>query len=304
MTIQWFPGHMTRAKRQIADKLKLIDVVFELIDARIPLSSRNPMVDDMIRAKPRLVLLNKADLADEKHTQAWCAYFQELGHPALAIDAVSGAGLKHIQDQTRQLLRERHQRELARGLKPRPARALIVGIPNVGKSTLINRLAGRHVAATGDRPGVTKGQQWISTGAQLELLDTPGILWPKFEDPQAGRLLAATGAIKDELFHSDEVACHVLQILVAGYRDALGQRYKLTDDLPRTLPDIPAAAQLLEAIGRRRGCLGSGGIVDYEKAAGVVLRDLRSGKLGRITLEWPKDAQPGERMGEVDGNGG
>lgn len=304
MTIQWFPGHMTRAKRQIEDKLKLIDVVFELIDARIPLSSRNPMVDAMIGAKPRLVLLNKADLADVAHTQAWCAYFQACGYAALAIDSASGAGLKEIQSKTRELLHERHQRQLAKGMKPRPARALIVGIPNVGKSTLINRLAGRHVAATGDRPGVTKGQQWIRTGAQLELLDTPGILWPKFEDPQAGRLLAATGAIKEEIVHLDEVACFVLQILVAGYREALEQRYNLADDLPHTLPDMAAAAQLLEAIGRRRGCLGSGGIVDYEKAAGVVLRDLRSGKLGRLTLELPEDAGREERVGEVDGSGG
>lgn len=288
MTIQWFPGHMTRAKRQIEEKLKLIDVVFELIDARIPQSSRNPMIDEIIGVKPRLVLLNKADLADPGRTAEWTRHFQSLGHEALAIDAGSGAGVKEIPVKARGLLRAKIERQLAKGMKPRPVRALIVGIPNVGKSTLINRLAGRSAAATGDRPGVTKGQQWIRTGSELELLDTPGILWPKFEDPNAGSLLAATGAIKEEVLHVDAVACFVLQILAADYGDVLRDRYGLPD-LPDRLPDLPAAAEALEAIGRKRGCLAGGGQVDYEKAAGVVLRDLRSGKLGRLTLELPPD---------------
>lgn len=294
MTIQWFPGHMTRAKRQIEDKLKLIDVVFELIDARIPQSSRNPMIDEIVGAKPRLVLLNKADLADPEQTAAWCAYFRELGHEALAIDSVTGTGVKDIPAKARSLLRARIERQIAKGMRPRPIRALIVGIPNVGKSTLINRLAGRSVAATGDRPGVTKGQQWIRTGAELELLDTPGILWPKFEDPRAGNLLAATGAIKEEVLHVDEVACFVLQTLAGDYSATLRERYGLTDGVPDALPDLAAAAAVLEAIGKRRGCLGSGGIVDYEKAAGVLLRDLRSGKLGRITLERPQPVEATE----------
>jgi len=293
MTIQWFPGHMTRAKRQIEDKLKLIDVVFELIDARIPQSSRNPMIDEIVGAKPRLVLLNKADLADPGQTAAWCAYFRALGHEALAIDASSGMGVKDIPLKARELLRARIERQIAKGMKPRPVRALIVGIPNVGKSTLINRLAGRSAAVTGDRPGVTKGQQWIRTGAELELLDTPGILWPKFEDPRAGNLLAATGAIKEEVLHIDEVACFVLQTLAGDYGATLAERYGLAEAVPEELPDLTAASAVLEAIGKRRGCLGSGGIVDYEKAAGVLLRDLRSGKLGRITLERP---QPVEAM--------
>jgi len=287
-TIQWFPGHMTRAKRQIEEKLKLIDVIFELIDARIPQSSRNPMIDEIVGAKPRVVLLNKADLADPGLTMEWCAYFRALGHDALAIDASSGTGVKEISGKAREQLRARIERQIAKGMKPRPARALIVGIPNVGKSTLINRLAGRNVTATGDRPGVTKGQQWIRTGSELELLDTPGILWPKFEDPQVGNLLAATGAIKEEVLHIDEIACYVLRSLVREYRETLQERYGLTDDLPEELPDTAAAAEVLEAIGRRRGCLGSGGFVDYEKSAGVLLRDLRSGKLGRITLERPQ----------------
>jgi ribosome biogenesis GTPase A len=286
MTIQWFPGHMTRAKRQIEDKLKLIDVALELIDARIPQSSRNPMIDEIVGTKPRLILLNKADLADPERTAAWSAHFRALGHETLAIDANVGTGVKEIPAKTRELMRAKIERQIAKGMNPRPARALIVGIPNVGKSTLINRLAGRNVAATGDRPGVTKGQQWIRTGSELELLDTPGILWPKFEDPEAGYRLAATGAIKEEVLHIDEVACFVLQVLAAEYGDTLKERYGLPD-LPDVLPDIQSAVEVLEAIGRRRGCLTGGGHVDYEKAAGVLLRDLRSGKLGRLTLEMP-----------------
>lgn len=287
MTIQWFPGHMTRAKRQIEEKLKLIDVVFELIDARIPQSSRNPMIDEITGAKPRLVLLNKADLADAERTARWSAYFRSLGHEALAIDSSSGAGVKDIPGKARELMRAKIDRQIAKGMKPRPVRALIVGIPNVGKSTLINRLAGRNAAITGDRPGVTKGQQWIRTGGDLELLDTPGILWPKFDDPKAGQLLAATGAIKEDVLHMDEVACFVLQSLAVHYGGVIQERYGLAD-IPREITDIQAAAGVLESIGRKRGCLASGGHVDYEKAAGVLLRDLRSGKLGRLTLELPE----------------
>jgi len=290
MTIQWFPGHMTRAKRQIEEKLKLIDVVFELIDARIPMASRNPMIDEIIGAKPRLVLLNKADLADPARTAEWVRHFRSLGHEVLAIDASGGTGVKDIAGKAKELLKERIERQMAKGLKPRPIRAMIVGIPNVGKSTLINRLAGRNAAITGDRPGVTKGQQWIRTGGELELLDTPGILWPKFEDPKAGFLLAATGAIKEEILHMDEVACFVLRMLAESYPDALKGRYGLTE-LPEK-PEMEEAVRLLEEIGKRRGCLAGGGRVDYEKAAGVVLRDLRSGKLGRLTLEMPADSGP------------
>ncbi|CAM3711216.1 ribosome biogenesis GTPase YlqF [Cohnella lubricantis] len=286
MTIQWFPGHMTRAKRQIEDKLKLIDVVFELIDARVPLASRNPMIDEIVGAKPRLILLNKADLADAEMNAKWIDWFRSFGREILAIDANTGMGVKEISGRVKLLLREKIERQIAKGMKPRPARALIVGIPNVGKSTLINRLAGRSATITGDRPGVTKGQQWIRTGGDLELLDTPGILWPKFEDPEVGFKLAATGAIKEEVLHIDEVACSLLQWLAAEYRGTLEERYGLAD-LPAELPDIASAASVLEEIGRRRGCLAGGGHVDYEKAAGVLLRDLRSGKLGRISLEAP-----------------
>lgn len=286
MTIQWFPGHMTRAKRQIEEKLKLIDVVFELLDARVPQASRNPMIDEIVGAKPRLILLNKADLADAQTNAKWIDWFRSFGREALAIDANTGTGVKDISGRVRTLLKEKIERQIAKGMKPRPSRVLIVGIPNVGKSTLINKLAGRTAAATGDRPGVTKGQQWIRTGGDLELLDTPGILWPKFEDPEVGFKLAATGAIKEEVLQIDEVACYILRWLAAEYREALVERYNLVD-LPEELPDIAAAAGVLEEIGRRRGCLAGGGHVDYAKAAGVLLRDLRTGKLGRITLEAP-----------------
>jgi len=288
VTIQWFPGHMTRAKRQIEEKLKLIDVVFELLDARIPDASRNPMIDEITGTKPRLILLNKADLADEGMTAEWIRHFRAQGLETLAIDANAGTGLKEIAAKAKQLLQEKIQRQLDKGMKPRPMRALIVGIPNVGKSTLINRIAGRNIAITGDRPGVTKGQQWIKTGGELELLDTPGILWPKFDDPEAGFRLAATGAIKEDVLHIDEVACFVLKTLVERYGGVLSARYGLTD-LPAVLPDMQAAVDVLEAIGRRRGCLAGGGHVDYEKAAGVLLRDLRAAKLGRMTLEAPQE---------------
>ncbi|QTH45938.1 ribosome biogenesis GTPase YlqF [Cohnella sp. LGH] len=290
MTIQWFPGHMTRARRQIEEKLKLIDVVFELLDARIPSSSRNPMIDEIIGEKPRLVLLNKADLADPEKTTEWSRFFREQGLAVHAIDANAGAGVKELASKAKELLKEKIDRQIAKGMKPRPIRALIVGIPNVGKSTLINRLAGRNIAVTGDRPGVTKGQQWIRFGGELELLDTPGILWPRFEDPVVGNRLAATGAIKEDILHLDEVACFVLKVLVEQYGQVLGERYGLTD-LPSELPDMQAAVEVLESIGRRRGCIVSGGHVDYEKAATVLLRDLRSGKLGRITFEKPEEMQ-------------
>lgn len=286
MTIQWFPGHMTRAKRQIEEKLKLIDVVFELLDARVPEASRNPMIDEIVGNKPRLILLNKADLADPAANDAWLAHYQALGHSALLIDANTGTGVKEIAVRVQTLLKEKIDRQIAKGLKPRPARALIVGIPNVGKSTLINKLAGRSAAVTGDRPGVTKGQQWIRTSGGLELLDTPGILWPKFEDADVGFRLAATGAIKEEVLHVDEVGCTLIRYLADEYRDTLVERYGLAA-LPAAIPDTAAAAEVLADIGRRRGCLGSGGHVDYDKAAGVLLRDLRSAKLGRISLELP-----------------
>lgn len=290
MTIQWFPGHMTRARRQIEEKLKLIDLAIELLDARVPLSSRNPMIDQILKDKPRIILLNKQDLADPKITSDWVAYFREQGLDALPIDANSGAGVKEIVPRSRELLTAKIEAQRARGVNPRAIRGLIVGIPNVGKSTLINRLAGRKVAITGDKPGVTKGQQWIKTAEGLDLLDTPGILWPKFEDQKVGVRLAATGAIRDEVLHAQDVVFYSLKYLGLHYAKELNERYLLSinpDQLDVDNPDELVA--IMEGIGRKRGCLVSGGRVDLEKASQLFLRDLRDGKLGRVSLESPLD---------------
>ena len=285
VTIQWFPGHMTKARRQIQEKLKLIDLVIELIDARLPLSSRNPMIDEILQGKPRMIVMNKADLADPAVSQEWIAYFKEQGHTALQVDAQTGTGIKDIPVQAKLLLKEKIDRQLAKGINPRAIRALIVGIPNVGKSTLINRMAGRSIAATGDRPGVTKAQQWIKIG-EIELLDTPGILWPKFEDQNVGYRLAVTGAIKEEILNVEEVAFFGVKYLVQYYWDTMAERYGLTEK-PQDIENPNEIVEVMEAVGRKRGCIVSGGQVDLEKASLVILRDLRAGKLGRLTLEAP-----------------
>jgi ribosome biogenesis GTPase A len=287
MTIQWFPGHMTKARRQIEEKLKLIDVVIELLDARIPMSSRNPMIDEILAGKRRLVVLNKVDLADPEVTEAWIRFFAEQkGLEALSVDSSSGRNVQLILPRCKALLQDKIEAQLRKGMNPRAIRALIVGIPNVGKSTLINRLAGRNIAATGDRPGVTKGQQWIKVGKEMELLDTPGILWPKFEDQIVGLRLAATGAIKEEILNVEDVAFYALKQLLVDYRPALEERYGLSCD-NIDLDNPHEIVEIMEAIGRKRGCLVSGGAIDLEKASLVILRDLRSGKLGPISLERP-----------------
>lgn len=281
MTIQWFPGHMAKAKREVQEKLKLIDIVFELLDARIPLSSRNPMIDEILANKPRLILLNKADMADEGVTKQWIAFFEQQGVRALAIDSQAGTGVKQIVAAAKDMLKDKFAKMAAKGIKnPRPMRALIVGIPNVGKSTLINRLAGKHIAKTGDKPGVTKAQQWIKVGKEMELLDTPGILWPKFEDEEVGLKLATTGAIKDAILNLQDVAVYALRFLQHRYPDRLKERYSL-DDIPEDI------VELFDAIGKRRGCLMGGGAVDYDKVAELVLRDIRTEKLGRLSFETP-----------------
>jgi ribosome biogenesis GTPase A len=281
MTIQWFPGHMAKAKREVQEKLKLIDIVFELLDARIPLSSRNPMIHEILGNKPRIVLLNKADMADETVTEQWIAYFERQQLHALAIDAQTGTGIRQIVSAAKEMLKDKFAKMAAKGIKkPRPMRALIVGIPNVGKSTLINRLAGKNIAKTGDKPGVTKAQQWIKVGKEMELLDTPGILWPKFEDEEVGLKLAATGAIKDTILNLQDVAVYALNFLKEHYPERLKERYSL-DDIPEEM------VALFDAIGKRRGCLVSGGAVDYDKVAEIVLHDIRTEKLGRISFESP-----------------
>ncbi|WP_026675891.1 ribosome biogenesis GTPase YlqF [Fictibacillus gelatini] len=281
MTIQWFPGHMAKARREITEKLKLIDVVFELVDARIPLASRNPMIDEIISGKPRLLLLNKADMADRDVTKKWESYFAHQNIPVLALNSQAGKGINKIEGMAKELVKEKFAKMRAKGIvKPRAVRALILGIPNVGKSTLINRLAGKNIAITGDKPGVTKKQQWIKVGDQLELLDTPGILWPKFEDEEIGLKLAVTGAIKETLLDFSEVVLFALTYLKEWYPDQLKERYKLIE-----IPEKPL--DLFDEIGRKRGCLMGGGQIDYDKTAEIILRDLRSEKLGQISYERP-----------------
>lgn len=280
MTIQWFPGHMAKARREVSEKLKLVDIVIELLDARIPISSRNPMIDEIVNQKPRIILLNKSDLADPFVVEKWVRYFKEKGLKALPVSSTSGKGISNIIKQAEELVAEKRAALLKKGVKPRAIRAMIIGIPNVGKSSLINRLANKSVAKTGDRPGVTKGQQWIKVGKTLELLDTPGILWPKFEDQKVGYHLAATGAIKDELFHFDDVALFIIDYFKENYTDRIKSRYgidELSDD----------RIQVIEQIGRKRGCLISGGNIDFDKASEIIIRELRSGKLGPFCLEKP-----------------
>lgn len=287
MTIQWFPGHMTRARRQIEEKLKLIDIVIELLDARIPMASRNPMIDRIIAHKPRLVLLNKADLADASITEQWITFLKEEGHAALPIDSASGKSLERlIVPACKELLAEKVEKQIRKGMKPRAFRALIVGIPNVGKSTLINRLAGKSMAQTGDKPGVTKGQQWIKVGNEMELLDTPGILWPKFEDQEVGYKLAVTGAIKENILNIEDIAFYAIRYLLKLYPERLSERFELTT-LPEDAEDPQEIVAIMEHIGRKRGCLISGGRIDLEKVSGVILRELRAGKLGMVSLEKP-----------------
>ncbi|UNK16728.1 ribosome biogenesis GTPase YlqF [Paenibacillus sp. N3/727] len=287
MTIQWFPGHMTKARRQIQDKLKLIDAVIELIDARLPLSSRNPMIDDILQGKPRLIIMNKADLADPEVTRQWLTYFKEQGHTAFPVDAATGTGVKDIPDQVKLLLKEKIDKQIAKGMNPRAMRVLIVGIPNVGKSTLINRLAGRSIAATGDRPGVTKGQQWIKVaGGEMELLDTPGILWPKFEDQNVGYRLAVTGAIKEEILNVEDIAFFAVKYLSKYYWEPMSERFDLKQR-PEDFENPDEIVTVMEDIGRKRGCIMSGGRVDLEKASSAFLRELRAGKMGRFSMESP-----------------
>lgn len=284
MTIQWFPGHMAKARREVSEKMKYVDIVFELVDARLPLSSRNPMLDQIIQQKPRLVLLNKADLADPQQTKKWQAYFEKEGHAALAINAQENKGVKAILAAAKEVLKEKRARDAARGLKPRAIRAMVLGIPNVGKSTLMNRLAGKKVAQTGNKPGVTKGQQWLRSGSELELLDTPGILWPKFEDPEIGKRLALTGAIKDQLVHLDDLAIYGLDFFSRYYPNKISERYQLAPEQEQQL-----APELLMTITAKRGLRD-----DYDRGSELVVFDIRQGKLGRYTLDRAEEMESGE----------
>lgn len=280
MNIQWYPGHMTKAKRMMQEDIKLIDIVIELLDARVPISSRNPDIDALANNKFRLILLNKCDLADDRVNAKWEAWFKEKGMMVVSINARSGQGMKAITAKIQEACREKLERDRKRGILNRPIRAMIVGIPNVGKSTFINSYARKACTKVGNKPGVTKGKQWIRINKNVELLDTPGILWPKFEDDTVGEHLAWIGSINDEILQKTELACNLIDFLTEGYPGLLTERYQIEE--------TKEAAGVLADIAQNRGCLMKGKELDYEKAAGVLLEEFRNGKLGRISIEQPE----------------
>ena len=279
MNIQWYPGHMTKAKRMMQEDMKLIDIVIELLDARVPLSSRNPDIDTLANNKYRLVLLNKCDLADRNITAAWENYFKEKGILVVTINARDGQGMKSITAKIQEACKEKIERDRKRGILNRPIRAMIVGIPNVGKSTFINSYARKACTKVGNKPGVTKGKQWIKINKNVELLDTPGILWPKFEDESVGEHLAYIGSINDEILQKTELACDLITFLTEDYPNLLHERFEVDES--------QAASDILHGIALNRGCLLKGQELDYEKAASILLDDFRSGKLGSISIERP-----------------
>lgn len=282
MNIQWYPGHMTKAKRAMKEDMKLIDLVIELVDARVPLSSRNPDIDDLGAGKARMVLLNKSDLADERQNARWASWFEDKGIHVVKVDARNKGTLKQVQSVIQEACKEKIERDRRRGILNRPIRTMVVGIPNVGKSTFINSFAGKACAKTGNKPGVTKGNQWIRLNKTLELLDTPGILWPRFEDQQVGLKLALIGSINDQILNKDELACELIRFLKKRYPQVLAERFDLETEGKE-------AAFILEEIARVRACLLKGGDLDVSRAAALLLDDFRAGKLGRITLEEPEN---------------
>ena len=277
MDIQWYPGHMTKAKRQMQEDIKLIDLMIEIVDARAPQSSRNPDLSELGKNKARLILMNKTDLADEIENKKWADYFKRNNIACIFVDSRNRATLKSIPSVIQEVCKEKIERDLKRGIKNRPVRAMIVGIPNVGKSTFINSYAGKACAKTGNKPGVTKGKQWINLSKNIQMLDTPGVLWPKFEDAKAGVNLAFIGSIKDDILNIEELGIEFLDYVTKNYRGRIAERYGVSEE--KSLPEI------LYDIGEKRGCIVKGNEISYEKAAALVLDDFRSGKLGRITLE-------------------
>ncbi len=279
MNIQWYPGHMTKAMRMMQENIKLIDIVIELVDARIPMSSRNPDIDKLANNKYRLILLNKADLADSRYTGKWKEYFEEQGYFTAEVNSQKGTGVKGIQGIVMEACKEKLERDRKRGIKNRPIRAMVAGIPNVGKSTFINSLVGKACTKTGNKPGVTKGKQWIKLNKSIELLDTPGVLWPKFEDEQVGVNLALIGSVNDDLLVSEELAIKLILILKEHYSGVLAKRYELLE--------AQDEVSILTEIAKRRKCIKKGAELDLKKASDLLLDEYRSGKLGKITLEYP-----------------
>ena len=291
-SIQWFPGHMAKTRRLMRESLRLVDVVVEVIDARIPISSRNPELPGLVGQKPRIVLLNKCDAADEMITRDWCKYYKEQGIAAIPTDCRSGKGIKQFVPTVKEVLRPLLERRAQKGMQGAPIRMMIVGIPNVGKSSFINRMAGSRRTKVEDRPGVTRGRQWVNLENGIDLLDMPGILWPKFEDKRVGEYLAFTGAVKDDVVDIELLAMRLLELLNEHYHELLCERYKMTDE---ETADIDAY-DLLELVAQKRGMLQSGGTVNTERAAIAVLDEFRSGKIGKITLETPQKPQKKERL--------
>ena len=282
-TVQWFPGHMAKTRRLIKESLSQVDAVTELLDARIPLASRNPELDELTQKKPRIVLLNKCDMADSKTTEKWIEYFKEKGQYAIAVDCRTGKGLNQYHSLIRTVLKDKIKQNEERGMPGKPLRVMVVGIPNTGKSSFINRMAGKSRAKVADKPGVTRHNQWFAIGNGIELLDTPGVLWPKFDDPEVGDKLSFIGSVKDEVTDTETMAVRLLKILMADYKALLCERYKLSDsDI-----DDKEPWEVLEAIGRKRGMLIRGGEVDYERASVMLLDEYRSAKLGKISFEKP-----------------
>ena len=280
MNYQWYPGHMTKAMRMMQEDIKLIDLVIEIVDARIPFSSRNPDIDELGKNKGRLILLNKSDLADPTGNAAWVDYYKQNSITAVLIDSRKGTGLREIQNAVQVACKEKIERDRKRGIMNRPLRAMVAGIPNVGKSTFINSYAKKACTKTGNKPGVTKGKQWIRLNKSLELLDTPGVLWPKFEDKTVGLHLAMIGSINDEILQTDELAYEIIDFMKANYPGELSRRYDIEENGDRI--------ELLERICHSRGCLGKGAAPDLGKASGIVIEEFRSGKLGQITIERPE----------------
>ena len=282
MNIQWYPGHMTKTRRQIEADLKQVDAVCEIVDARIPMSSRNPDIDAICGSKPRIIVLNRMDLADPNATQKWSAYFKSKGMAVIATDCKSRKGIADFTPAARIACAEKLERDAKRGMN-RPLRVMVVGIPNVGKSTLINQISGRKGAKAENRPGVTRGKQWVTVDSGLQLLDTPGILWPKFEDPEVGMMLAYTGAVKEGVIDIEELACRLMELLNKYYPQTLLERYKVE------APEGTPGWELVEMAGRKRGYLVSGGEVNTERMSKMLLDEFRGGKLGKFTLEMPEE---------------
>ncbi len=289
MNVQWYPGHMAKAKRMMQENMKLIDVVIELVDARIPHSSKNPDIDQLAGGKSRVILLNKYDMADPRVTGAWRAYYEKQGYYVALVNSRNGNGVKEVKDVVYKACEAKLERDRKRGILNRPVRAMVVGIPNVGKSTFINSFVGRASAKTGNKPGVTKGKQWIRLNNNIELLDTPGILWPKFEDQAVGLRLAMIGSINDTIINTTELAMELIRFLSSSYPQALQDRYGL--EQVERMTELSEAAPILEQIALKRGCLIKGGEADFDRAALLILDDFRSLKLGHISLEYPESRE-------------